>query len=280
MSGMSRVHRHQVFGDVGVDDAPGFAIHQRFFQQRHADAVDDAADQLAAGGFGIQDAPAVECADEAADPDFTQVRINPHLGELRAERVHARNASSRRRAAMSRFGFDEPCDCRAPCTAAIGTRRSGPMTKPSRKLQRLARLAMPAGIASASARSLILSTSAWQAACTAGDNAWHRGRPAGNRRMRQTRIAQLETNAMHRHAQRVGRDLGHHRISAGADILRAALHDNVAIPVHAHLGPWPAGGWSDRCWWRTPSQSTCCRRASTGVRLSACPSRTPARLAR
>ena len=42
------VHRHEIFGDVGIDDATVPMINQRLLAQRHADTPDHAAHDLAA----------------------------------------------------------------------------------------------------------------------------------------------------------------------------------------------------------------------------------------
>ena len=50
------VHGDMVFGDVGVHDPAEFMVDQRLLMQRHADAPDHAADDLAARGLGVEDA--------------------------------------------------------------------------------------------------------------------------------------------------------------------------------------------------------------------------------
>ena len=88
MSGISAFTGITYSATFVPDDAAGFAVHQRFFQQCHADAIGDAADQLAARGFGVQNVAAVEGADEAAATDFAKIGIDAHLGELDVEGVH------------------------------------------------------------------------------------------------------------------------------------------------------------------------------------------------
>ena len=63
------VHRHMIFGDVGIHDAAEPVIDQRLLVQRHADAPDHAAQDLAARGLGVQDAPGRNRADGARDAD-------------------------------------------------------------------------------------------------------------------------------------------------------------------------------------------------------------------
>ena len=68
-----------------------------------------------------------------------------------------------------------------------------------------------------------------------------------------------------RNAERLGRDLRHHRVGAGADVLRARLHDDACrrAAARARRGRAPCGapGTSrSPC----PSRRACVRRASTG----------------
>ena len=79
------VHRHQVLRNVRIDDAPRLAIHMGFLQQRHAEAIDDATDQLAVRGFCVHHPPAIERTNETAYPQLANIRIETNLDELRAE---------------------------------------------------------------------------------------------------------------------------------------------------------------------------------------------------
>src|ERR1043165_6012060 len=56
-------------------------------EQRHAEALHDAAEELAARGLGVEDPAAGEGAHDLAHPHEPEIRIDAHLGELRAERV-------------------------------------------------------------------------------------------------------------------------------------------------------------------------------------------------
>ena len=51
-----------VLGEVGVDGAGGGGVVVGLFHERHADAEDDAAGDLAAGERGVEDGAAVEGA--------------------------------------------------------------------------------------------------------------------------------------------------------------------------------------------------------------------------
>ena len=76
-----------IFSDVGIDDAAESVIDQCFLVQRHPDAPDHAAQNLAAGGFCVQDAPGRNRADDAHDPDHAKLFVHLHLGKDRRVRV-------------------------------------------------------------------------------------------------------------------------------------------------------------------------------------------------
>jgi hypothetical protein len=75
------VHRHMIFGDVGIHDAPEGMIDQRLLVQRHTDAADDGAHDLAMRGFGVEDAARGHGADHTRDPDHADLLVDFHLGE-------------------------------------------------------------------------------------------------------------------------------------------------------------------------------------------------------
>jgi hypothetical protein len=76
-----RVHWHMIIGDVGIDDAAEPVIDQRFLVQRHTDTPDHAAQDLAARGLRVQDAPCGNRADDARDADHAELLVNLHLDE-------------------------------------------------------------------------------------------------------------------------------------------------------------------------------------------------------
>src|SRR5262245_8409529 len=58
------------------------------FEQGLSHAPDDAAQHLATGCFGIDDAPSAVDANTATEPWDAQILVDPHLNEHRAEGVH------------------------------------------------------------------------------------------------------------------------------------------------------------------------------------------------
>ena len=81
------IHRHMILGDVGIHDATEAVVDQRFLVQRHADAPDHAAHDLAVRGLGVQDAPGRDRADDASDADDAELLVHLHLGKDRRMRV-------------------------------------------------------------------------------------------------------------------------------------------------------------------------------------------------
>src|SRR4051812_14660768 len=59
------VHRDMILGDVGVHDAAEAVIDERLLVQRHADAPDHGAHDLAGGGLRVQAAAGRDRADDA-----------------------------------------------------------------------------------------------------------------------------------------------------------------------------------------------------------------------
>ncbi len=62
-------------------------IEQRFLVQRHADAPDDAAHDLAPCGLGVEDAPRRHRIDDTRDADDAKLLVNFHLREDRGMRI-------------------------------------------------------------------------------------------------------------------------------------------------------------------------------------------------
>src|SRR6185437_10543037 len=73
------VHRHIIFCDVGIGHAAKFLIDQCLLVQRHADAPYHAAQYLAAGGLGVQDASSSDGAHDSGDPYDSKLLINLDL---------------------------------------------------------------------------------------------------------------------------------------------------------------------------------------------------------
>lgn len=74
-----------VSGEVGVDVAAGRHVADRFLVERHGQAPGHAADELAAGGEGVDDPARREDAQQAAGPDLAGGDVDGDLGELGAE---------------------------------------------------------------------------------------------------------------------------------------------------------------------------------------------------
>ena len=55
---------------------PEFVIDERFLMQRHADAPDHTADDLAGRGLGVQDAPGRDRTDDTGDADNTKLLVH------------------------------------------------------------------------------------------------------------------------------------------------------------------------------------------------------------
>ena len=81
------VDRHEVLGEIDIRVRADAAVEVRLLEQRHADALHDAAEVLAARGFGVEDAAAGERAHHPPHPHQSQIRIDADLGEVTAERV-------------------------------------------------------------------------------------------------------------------------------------------------------------------------------------------------
>src|SRR5262249_28040067 len=78
-----RVHRHKIFGDIGINDSTIPVIDQRFLAQRHSDTPDHATYDLARRGLGVEDAPGGNGADDARDADHAELLVHLHLSEDR-----------------------------------------------------------------------------------------------------------------------------------------------------------------------------------------------------
>ena len=165
---------------------------------------------------------------------IAEVAVDAHLGEHRAERVRSRTVFS------SSPGAWSPRAVRAasrlpPARCARATRL------PSRPSSRSCRAAP---------------------ACTRFDgraDARRGHRAARHRRLRQRRVAELEAHPLDRHAERVGRDLRHDRVRAGADVLRAGCTSARAVGQQRARAPTPPGGAPDR------SRSPCPSRPAVAV---------------
>src|SRR5262245_8212250 len=75
------VHRHVVFGDVGVHDAAEFVVDQRFLVESHADAPHNASHDLTGSCLRIDDAPGGDRVHDAGYPDDADLLVHLHFGE-------------------------------------------------------------------------------------------------------------------------------------------------------------------------------------------------------
>ena len=73
------IHRHMILGDVGIHDAAEGVIDQRFLVQRHADAPDHAAHDLAARRLGVENAASRHRTDNAGDTDDAELLVHLHF---------------------------------------------------------------------------------------------------------------------------------------------------------------------------------------------------------
>ena len=96
MRGHVGVHRHVVFAEVGVHRPAGARVHHGLLVQREGHAPDHAAVILAAHQARIDDRAGREGADQPGDADLAEIRIDLHLGEHRAVRVHGVGGLRRR----------------------------------------------------------------------------------------------------------------------------------------------------------------------------------------
>jgi hypothetical protein len=76
-----------VLGQVVVEVVAELAVEDAFLVQRHRHAPNHAADELGAGQLGVHDLAGGEDSEHPRDADFPAVHVDPHLGELGAERV-------------------------------------------------------------------------------------------------------------------------------------------------------------------------------------------------
>src|SRR5215831_14656168 len=81
-----RIHRHVIVGEIMAHEAPEPVIGDGLLMQRHADAADDGAENLAARELRVEDAAGRHRADHARDPDDAKLFIDLDLGEYRRMR--------------------------------------------------------------------------------------------------------------------------------------------------------------------------------------------------
>ena len=72
-----------ILGEIVIDEAAIAVVDHGLFMQRHADAADHGAHDLAVRGLGIEDAAGGHGADHARDAEHAELLVEPHLGEHR-----------------------------------------------------------------------------------------------------------------------------------------------------------------------------------------------------
>ena len=81
-----RVHRHVIVGKIVAHEATEPVIGDGLLMQRHADASDDGAENLATRELRVEDAAGRHRADHARDPDDAKLLVDLDLGEHRRMR--------------------------------------------------------------------------------------------------------------------------------------------------------------------------------------------------
>ncbi len=76
------MHGYQVFGEIPVDEGAGARIHDGLFEEGVTHPEGHAADQLGAGGFGIQEAAGGKDAEHAAEADLSRVGVDTDFREV------------------------------------------------------------------------------------------------------------------------------------------------------------------------------------------------------
>ena len=79
------MNRHLIAGQIMVDEETVALVNREFLHQRCANAHGHSSDHLAAGGFGVGDAPGRTYGEHAAHADFCCCSIDTDLDKMRAE---------------------------------------------------------------------------------------------------------------------------------------------------------------------------------------------------
>src|SRR3984957_2649551 len=82
------MHRHVILGERRVHDAPGALVERNFLHEREAEPHDDAAAELTRRRLGVEDAPAIERAEEAADAQLASDDVHSDLAKQGAVAMH------------------------------------------------------------------------------------------------------------------------------------------------------------------------------------------------
>ena len=173
-------------------------------------------------------------------PTKRLTRISPRSASTRTSTNCAPNACMAYRFCFvawlhAAVGLDEVLPAGAPAVqrseAGLRSRRRCHPAGAARR----GRIPCQASRWSFNARSNSLSRTAWQAASTAGPTLATVIEPPDTGACGKVLSPSSNWTTLDRHAQRIGGDLRHHRIGAGAKVLRADLHQRGTIGANPHL---------------------------------------------
>ena len=207
--------------------------------QRHAQALDDAALDLALDERRVDRPPDVVGRDDPAHLHRPELEVDVHLGDLGAEARRSRTGSPWPSASSGVvFGSYAPRPSSTQPRPAAGQlaqlddrdgrRRPAPPTRPPSSSS------VASGPASASVRSWRRRSSAASRVALPDTNVWREAEvlPASGVRSVSGPTRSIERD---RHAERVGGDLGEDRVRALADVGRAREQDDGAVGADADL---------------------------------------------
>ena len=276
------VHRHVIFGEVVVHEAAEACDPERLLVQRHADAHTTPPRTWLVAVMGLM-MRAAATAWTSASPGRRGARRRPCTSAKIAVRVYftyllpAGLPGLRRLLAPERGWRTLASRASDPQRPGRGVRRSPVMravdeldvldvsTSPSGNLRFCAgsRISSPTALAGGCNRARPTLAAVIEPPCTGA-------RAASCRRAR--------TYLLDRQAERVGRDLRHDRVGAGADVLRAGLHERACRRAcSARDAPTLAARAPDTSRSPCPSRSARRRRASSAAPACAATSRTARR---
>ena len=266
-----------VLGNVGVHDATEPVVEQRLLVQRHADAPDDAAHDLTVGCHGVQDAPGSDSVDDSGDSNDTELLVDLYLGKDRRMDVACVLLQLVEIVGLSVCSMRSTLP--ACMTSAIDT------TRPSAVRATLPSVSETSSTPASPSGELGMVLGQPQQLLAhldrrPGNGIAHRSRDPRSSfygRLRQRRVAQLDSDIVQRQAEHVGRDLRHDGVGAGTDIRRCACDFGVAVGAQrdAHAAGICRASQTPVA---IPQPTNSDRRASSAVLECAWPSRTPPRL--
>ena len=78
------MHRHEVFGEIPIDEIAEAGIERHPFVQSRSDAEHQSADRLRPRRLRVQDPAGRKYAQHAPQPHFAGINVDADLGEMRA----------------------------------------------------------------------------------------------------------------------------------------------------------------------------------------------------